>query len=82
MQQANDIYSIFNEKMNNMEKQAFLLGRISILLEVGNNFSDNINKLIEESDNLYRQVQEAIKTSVKENNSGLANDDIRSDKEE
>jgi hypothetical protein len=63
LQQAEEIYKIFNEKMSDGERQAFLLGRISIMLEVGNNFADTCNQIIKDSDDMLKKLQDILKTN-------------------
>ena len=59
LDQAKEILEMF-EKMPLKEKEAFLLGRISIALEVGNGLSDTFNAIIKDSDKALTKVREAL----------------------
>lgn len=59
LDQAKEILEMF-EKMPLKEKEAFLLGRISIALEVGNGLSDTFNAIIKDSDKVLTKVREAL----------------------
>ena len=48
--QAEEIYEIYKTQMDDSHKEAFLLGRIATLLDLGNAFTSTCNECIQQSD--------------------------------
>lgn len=65
LEQAKDIYEIYNNHMDLSHKETFMLGRISILLEFGNNISGSLNTIIKDSEKTLAEIQEKIQKGEK-----------------
>lgn len=64
-QQANDIINMYKTVFNDHQREAFLLGRISALLEFGNALSDAANMAISDSEETLGIVKKRLQTTPK-----------------
>lgn len=60
LQQAREIYDIYNNQMDLKQKEAFMLGRLAIMLEVGNRLSDSFNETIKMDDECLIDIRKKL----------------------
>lgn len=62
-QQSLDISTIYKDVFNDIQREAFLLGRISAFLDFGNGMSDSANDAIKETEKILVEVKTRLRKS-------------------
>lgn len=60
LKQSEDIKKLYIESFDDPQRMAFLLGRISAMLDVGNGISSSINETIRNEEEIYNEIKERI----------------------
>ena len=58
------IYDMYNTQFNDVQREAFLLGRIATLIDLGNFMSGSINDTLKNTEDVLNNVQKKMRDEI------------------